>query len=95
MADDFDHDCVRCGKEDSETINGCDLCFECGEKEPEALWRVEVLCAGGWMILARFANEADAWEYGNRHLRARVYSDYEFRGERRDGAWSGKMSDDA
>jgi hypothetical protein len=25
------HDCVRCGREDSETINGCDLCLECGE----------------------------------------------------------------
>lgn len=25
------HDCARCGKEDSETINGCDLCLECGE----------------------------------------------------------------
>lgn len=22
--------CVYCGEEDSETANGCDLCFECG-----------------------------------------------------------------
>ncbi len=27
------HSCVECGREDSETINGCDLCLHCGAKE--------------------------------------------------------------
>lgn len=81
-------ECIRCGCEDSETINGCDLCLKCGEREPRLPWAVEVLASGGWMILARFANETDAWEYGARQLRARVYHDYELRGERIDGGWT-------
>jgi|GEM_PF-4791588 len=34
--------CVQCGREDSETINGCDLCLECSAtrdaKVDETLW---------------------------------------------------------
>jgi len=29
--------CIRCGREDSETINGCDLCFECQGNDPEKI----------------------------------------------------------
>ncbi len=29
------HGCVRCGREDSETANGCDLCLTCAAAEPE------------------------------------------------------------
>jgi hypothetical protein len=89
------HDCVRCGREDSGTINVCLLCLERWKREPELLWAVEVLCSGGWRIVARFALETDAWDYGATQLLARVYCDYEFRGERRYGAWSGEKSDDA
>ena len=28
------HKCIECGREDSSTINGCDLCLHCGAKEP-------------------------------------------------------------
>lgn len=36
--DDHLHDCVICGKEDSDTINGCDYCFACEEAATE--WTV-------------------------------------------------------
>ena len=52
-------------------------------------WEVVVLASGGWVPLATFANEADAWEYGAKHFDARVYCDGELRAIRRDKGWRG------
>lgn len=36
-------------------------------------WYVEVLCSGGWKVIGAFADEASAWEFGQKHIEARVY----------------------
>jgi len=37
------HDCTHCGKEDSETINGCDLCGECRARVQPAIDALDAL----------------------------------------------------
>lgn len=44
---------------------------------PGSLLEVVVLASGGWVCLATFATEADAWEWGARQLDARMYRDGE------------------
>lgn len=43
-------------------------------------WFVEVLCSGGWKVIGGFADEGAAWEFGGRHIDARVYNGEELIG---------------
>lgn len=50
-------------------------------------WRVEVECAGGPNVVARFSRESDAWEYAGLFSWARVWLNDEARGEGSHGSW--------
>lgn len=52
---------------------------ECGLQLP---WGVMVNASGGWKVLARFADEASAWEYAKKQIEARVAKGGECRGHK-------------